>query len=82
MNFIAHKVAASLAVLSIILSPSAYAKALDDGFALKYFDKSLQECEAFLSHWGSAWRMTVGLAVLVVILGAVSAIIRASRHDP
>ena len=76
MNIIVTKAAASLVVISVILSPPVFAKALDDAVSQAYFNDSLQRCNALLSQWEGAWRIAVGLAVLVVILGAVSAVIQ------
>src|SRR5262245_4040012 len=63
-------------IFSIILSSSTYAQTLDDKVSQKFFNDQTQKCTMLLSQWESDRRIAVGLAVLVVILGAVSATIQ------
>jgi len=66
----------SLTVILVLLSPPALAQALDDSVSLKYFDDSIQVCQALLNQWQNDWKIAVGAAILVVILGAVSAVLQ------
>lgn len=72
----------TLQLLLAIISPSALAKPLDDAITQKYFQDSLQKCDTLLSHWALSWKIAVGLAVVVVILGAVSALLQGFQSRP
>lgn len=78
MNFFRYVVVASVSVVavSLNLSSPALAEALDDSGGLTYFTEYVQKCDALLNQWETAWKIAVGLAVFVVILGAVSAVLQ------
>ena len=76
MNSIVFKTATSLAFIYVVLSHPAYAEGLVDSTTQAYFDETLKECNAQLSEWQRLWAIEVGLAFLVLVLGAVSAAIQ------
>jgi len=73
MNIIVSKAIASLVVISIALSHPAFADAIVVSPSQSYFDDILKECNAQLNEWQRLWKIEVGLAFLVLVLGAVSA---------
>lgn len=76
MNIIVSKVTFGLFVINFVLSHPVYAETLVDNVSQTYFDDILKECDVQLNEWQRLWAIEVGLAFLVLVLGAVSAAIQ------
>jgi len=78
MNADLLKVTFGLIVITFALSypEYTYAVTLDDKVTQVYFDDILKECNTQLNEWKKLWKIEVGLAFLVLVLGAVSAAIQ------
>lgn len=67
---------ALLGLVCLSVSHLAGADALDDNVTLAYFDEILDECELQLGEWRQIWLIEIGLAIFVLVLGAISAAIQ------
>lgn len=76
MNIIVSKNIIGLIAIILVLCHTSYAEALVDNVSQTYFDDILKECNTQLNEWQRLWAIEVGLAFLVLVLGAVSAAIQ------
>ncbi|MDH4553836.1 tetratricopeptide repeat protein [Pseudomonas sp. BN417] len=67
---------ALLVLVCISVSRLAFADGLDDSVTQAYFNDILKECDDQLSEWRRLWRIEIGLAVFILVLGALSAAIQ------
>jgi tetratricopeptide (TPR) repeat protein len=75
MKSITLRHSALVALACISLSQLAVAEPIDPNIQA-YFDDAIKECESQLSEWRNLWFIEVGLAVFILVLGAISAAIQ------
>lgn len=71
-----YKSAASVTLALLMLSIPSLANALVDSITQPYFDRSLNECKEQLNSWQKLWSIEIGLAIFILVLGAISAAVQ------